>query len=111
MENNILRYIAPLNGNIAMKKLDLLGHNQPFIFGMAIATAIWTLLDFSPPRIAGMIVSAASLWTISSVMAIYVTDKISIEESVKFRHSASIVLIYVVSFFLLIEGILSMLRD
>lgn len=93
-----------------MRRLDLLGHNQLFILGTAIATTIWTLLDFSPPGIAGMIVSAASVWTISSVMAIYVTDKISIEVSVKFRHRASIVLICLVSFFLLIEGVLSMLR-
>lgn len=93
-----------------MRRLDLLGHNQLFILGMAIATTIWILLDFSLPSIAGMIVSAASLWTISSVLAIYVTDEISIEVSVKFRHSASILLICLVSFLLLIEGVLSMLR-
>ena len=106
----MLRYIALPNGNIAMRRLDILGHNQRFIFGMAIATAIWTLLDFSPPGIAGMIVSTASLWTISSLLAIYVTDEISIEVSVKFRHSASVLLICLVSFLLLIEGVLSMLR-
>lgn len=94
-----------------MRKLDILGHDRHFAFGIALVTAIVTLLDWDPPSIAGMIVSTATLWAICSVLAIYVVDDLSIEKSVKFRHHTSILLICAVTFFTVLEIIMSVLTN
>lgn len=92
-----------------MRKLDLLGHDA------RVATATFTvtfllILSQPPPNFTGFFIYSAAMWAQFSLLATCVVDEISREESVKYRHRMSILLICSVTFIFLVTGVLSTLK-
>lgn len=92
-----------------MRKLDLLGHDARVATAMFIVTFL-LILNEPPLGVTGVFVYSAAMWAQMSLLATCVVDEISREESMKYRHLFSILLICVVIFGFLVVGVLFVLK-
>ena len=90
-----------------MRKLDLLGHEPRFVWGMFIFIPLLVVL-FEPTGVAKIIVYSACVWSLFSGSMLLVDEALP-QLSAKYRHRLSIGLIVFFILILFLEGVRFML--